>query len=80
MVKDVKYVSKLYIFKLTRTLCVSLQRTKLVLLNLSSLLLDICFLFCFVLFCFFLYLVVVVVIFFLLNYFNTLLSRRKLRH
>lgn len=23
MVKDVKYVSKLYIFKLTRTLCVS---------------------------------------------------------
>ena len=63
MVKDVKYVSKLYIFKLTRTLCVSLQRTKLVLLNLSSLLLDICFLFCFVLFCFFLYLVVVVVIF-----------------
>ena len=53
MVKDVKYVSKLYIFKLTRTLCVSLQRTKLVLLNLSSLLLDICFLFCFVLFCFF---------------------------
>lgn len=60
MVKDVKYVSKLYIFKLTRTLCVSLQRTKLVLLNLS-LLFDICF---FVLFCFgFLYLVVVVVIF-----------------
>ena len=64
MVKDVKYVSKLYIFKLTRTLCVSLQRTKLVLLNLLSLLLYICFLFCFVLFCFvFLYLVVVVVIF-----------------
>ena len=60
MVKDVKYVSKLYIFKLTRTLCVSLQRTKLVLLNLLSLLFDICFvLFCFV----FLYLVVVVVIF-----------------
>ena len=80
MVKDVKYVSKLYIFKLTRTLCVSLQRTKLVLLNLLSLLFDICFvLFCFVLF--FLYLVVVVVvIFFLLNYFNALLSRRKLRH
>ena len=52
MVKDVKYVSKLYIFKLTRTLCVSLQRTKLVLLNLLSLLFDICFLFCFVLFCF----------------------------
>ena len=78
MVKDVKYVSKLYIFKLTRTLCVSLQRTKLVLLNLLSLLFDICFvLFCFV---FFLYLVVVVVIFFLLNYFNALLSRRKLRH
>ena len=52
MVKDVKYVSKLYIFKLTRTLCVSLQRTKLVLLNLLSLLLDICFvLFCFVFFC-----------------------------
>ena len=49
MVKDVKYVSKLYIFKLTRTLCVSLQRTKLVLLNLLSLLFDICFLFCFVL-------------------------------
>ena len=64
MVKDVKYVSKLYIFKLTRTLCVSPQRTKLVLLNLLSLLFDICFLFCFVLFCFvFLYLVVVVVIF-----------------
>ena len=63
MVKDVKYVSKLYIFKLTRTLCVSLQRTKLVLLNLLSLLFDICFLFCFVL-CFFWYLVVVVVIFF----------------
>ena len=59
MVKDVKYVSKLYIFKLTRTLCVSLQRTKLVLLNLLSLLFDICFLFCFV----FLYLVVVVFIF-----------------
>lgn len=59
MVKDVKYVSKLYIFKLTRTLCVSPQRTKLVLLNLLSLLFDICFLFCFV----FLYLVVVVVIF-----------------
>ena len=78
MVKDVKYVSKLCIFKLTRTLCVSLQRTKLVLLNLLSLLFDICFvLFCFV---FFLYLVVVVVIFFLLNYFNALLSRRKLRH
>ena len=77
MVKDVKYVSKLYIFKLTKTLCVSLQRTKLVLLNLLSLLFDICFLFCFV---FFLYLVVVVVIFFLLNYFNALLSRRKLRH
>ena len=77
MVKDVKYVSKLYIFKLTRTLCVSLQRTKLVLLNLS-LLFDICFLFCFVLV--FFYLVVVVVIFFLLNYFNALLSRRKLRH
>ena len=57
MVKDVKYVSKLYIFKLTRTLCVSLQRTKLVLLNLLSLLFDICFLFCFV----FLYLVVVVI-------------------
>ena len=75
MVKDVKYVSKLYIFKLTRTLCVSLQRTKLVLLNLLSLLFDICFVL------FFLYLVVVVVvIFFLLNYFNALLSRRKLRH
>ena len=55
MVKDVKYVSKLYIFKLTRTLCVSLQRKKLVLLNLSSLLFDICFLFCFVLFCFFVF-------------------------
>ena len=53
MVKDVKYVSKLYIFKLTRTLCVSLQRTKLVLLNLLSLLFDICFLFCFVLVFFF---------------------------
>ena len=78
MVKDVKYVSKLYIFKLTRTLCVSLQRTKLVLLNLLSLLFDICFLLCFVLV--FFYLVVVVVIFFLLNYFNALLSRRKLRH
>ena len=52
MVKDVKYVSKLYIFKLTRTLCVSLQRTKLVLLNLLSLLFDICFLFCFVFFVF----------------------------
>ena len=78
MVKDVKYVSKLYIFKLTRTLCVSLQRTKLVLLNLLSLLFDICFLFCFVLV--FFYLVVVVVIFFLLNYFNALLSGRKLRH
>ena len=78
MVKDVKYVSKLYIFKLTRTLCVSPQRTKLVLLNLLSLLFDICFLFCFVLV--FFYLVVVVVIFFLLNYFNALLSRRKLRH
>ena len=52
MVKDVKYVSKLCIFKLTRTLCVSLQRTKLVLLNLLSLLFDICFvLFCFVFFC-----------------------------
>lgn len=52
MVKDVKYVSKLYIFKLTRTLCVSLQRTKLVLLNLLSLLFDICF---FVLFWFFVF-------------------------
>ena len=78
MVKDVKYVSKLYIFKLTRTLCVSLQRTKLVLLNLLSLLFDICFLFCFVLF-FFLF-SRCCCYFFLLNYFNALLSRRKLRH